>query len=107
MVLSCSPTGLGGWNVDVSRPLASSARSPHSVSAGNASVPALTTVISVVPSLKKYKLGCARLPAWGAWARAGAEVASAAAPTAPDPALRPTRRAITTMTVFHYVLPNQ
>src|SRR4030081_1486854 len=53
MVLICSPTGLDGWNVDVSRPLASSARSPHSVSAGNASVPSLTTVISMVPSLKR------------------------------------------------------
>src|SRR5260370_76929 len=30
MVLICSPTGLDGWNVDVSRPRASSARSPHS-----------------------------------------------------------------------------
>jgi hypothetical protein len=47
------PTGLHGWNVDVRRPLASSARSPHSVSAGNETVPSLTTVISMVPSLKR------------------------------------------------------
>src|SRR5271163_1140693 len=53
VVLICSPTGRGVWNVDVSRPLASSARSPHSVSAGNASVPSLTTVISMAPSLKR------------------------------------------------------
>jgi hypothetical protein len=52
-VLICSPTGLDGWKVEVSRLLASSARSPHSVSAGNASVPSLTAVISMAPSLKR------------------------------------------------------
>ena len=42
MMLIFSPTGLNDWNVDVSS-LAFSARSPHSVSAGNASPPSLTT----------------------------------------------------------------